>query len=103
VQAHIASDNGERKRVEVSAMGALDWYPIAFIVIVREDRDSKPGRLLFVYADDEKDCEMDKFFFKVEDNYMMLSSLSFGDEYLARSKEMYNQEAKKLIRNLLWI
>jgi hypothetical protein len=34
---------------------------------------------------------------------MMLSSLSFGDEYLARSKEMYNQEAKKLIRNLLWI
>jgi hypothetical protein len=64
VQAHITSDNGERKRVEVSAMSALDWYPIAFIVIVREDRDSKPGRLLFVYADDEKDCEMDKFFFQ---------------------------------------
>jgi hypothetical protein len=45
-----------------------------------------------VYVDDEKNCEMDKFFFQAKDAYMMLSSLSFGDEDLARSKTIYQEE-----------
>jgi hypothetical protein len=47
---------------------------------------------LFVNADDEKGCELDKFFFKLEDANMMLSSLTFGDEGLARSKIVYDKE-----------
>ena len=52
----------------------------------------KTGGLLFVFADDEEDCKMDKFYFNIEDTCMMLSSLSFGDEELADSKANYSQE-----------
>lgn len=92
VQAHIAMDKVESERKDGSAAGDLKWWPTAFIVIVREDWRTTPGGLLFVFANDDEDCEMDKFFFKLEDAYMMLSSLSFGDEELVRSKEIYGQE-----------
>ncbi|CAE7195343.1 hypothetical protein P3342_009860 [Pyrenophora teres f. teres] len=92
VQAHINLDKGKRERNDGGAAADLEWWPTAFIVVVREDWRTKPGGLLFVFADDEKDCEMDKFYFKIEDAYMMLSSLSFGDEELATSKEAYSQE-----------
>lgn len=92
VQAHIAADKGKRERSDGGAKGDLAWYPTAFIVVVRVDWSTKPGGLLFVYADGEKDYEMDKFYFKVDDAYMMLSSLSFGDEDLAASKATYSQE-----------
>lgn len=58
-------------------------------MIVGECWETKPGGLLFEFADDEMDFKMEKCFFKVEDTYVILSSLSFGDEELARSKEVY--------------
>lgn len=92
LEAHISLDKGERKRSDGGAKADLEWYPLAFVVVVEEDWKTKPGGLLFVYADDENDCKMDKFFFKVEDAYMLLSSLSFGDEDLATSKATYSYE-----------
>lgn len=92
VQAHIDLDKGKHERSDGGAVGDLEWWPTAFVVVVREDWRTKPGGLLFVFADEEKDYKMDKFFFKVEDAYMMLSSLSFMDEELARSKTIYSQE-----------
>lgn len=94
VQAHVAMDKGKSERDDGGAAGDLRWWPTAFIVVVREDWRTAPGGLLFVFADDERDCEMDKFFFQVEDAYMMLSSLSFGDEDLVRSKEIYGREPR---------
>ena len=92
VQAHIALDKGKRERSDGGAKADLEWYPLAFVVVIEEHWRTKPGGLLFVYADDENDCEMDKFCFKTEDAYMLLSSLSFGDEDLATSKATYGQE-----------
>lgn len=100
VQAHIALDKVKNKTREdgtggAAAAGDLEWWPTAFIVVVREDWRMTPGGgLLFVFADDEKGCEMDRFFFGVEDAYMMLSSLSFGDEGLVRSKEIYGRKPR---------
>lgn len=92
VQAHIALDKGKRPRSDGGAAADIEWWPTAFIVVVHEQWMSKPGGLLLVYVDDEKNCEMDKFFFQAKDAYMMLSSLSFGDEDLARSKAIYQEE-----------
>jgi hypothetical protein len=92
VQAHINLDKGKRERSDGGAVGDLGWWPTAFIVVVREDWRTKLGGLLFVFADEEKEFEMEKFFFKVKDAYTMLSSLSFGDEDLATSKATYSQE-----------
>ncbi|KAI0582606.1 DNase-NucA-NucB domain-containing protein [Pyrenophora tritici-repentis] len=83
VQAHINLDKGRQPHSD--AVFDLEWWPTAFIVVVREDWRTKTGGLLFVFADDENDCEMDKFYFNIEDAYMMLSSLSFGDEELSDS------------------
>jgi hypothetical protein len=46
-----------------------------------------------VFADDENDSKMDKFFVKLEKAYLMLSNLSLQDEELAGSKEIYSQDA----------
>jgi hypothetical protein len=93
VRAHIALDKGKRERSDGSTADDLEWWPTAFFVVVREDwRDNASG-LLFVFADEEKEYELDMFFFKLEDAYMMLSSLSFGDEDLAGSKVIYGQKA----------
>ncbi|KAI4694539.1 hypothetical protein J4E81_006758 [Alternaria sp. BMP 2799] len=85
LQAHIALDKGAD-----SEANEIEWWPTAFIVVVRKDW-KEPGGLLFVFADDENDYKLDKFFFKVDDAYMMLSSLSFQDETEAGSKEVYAQ------------
>lgn len=85
LQAHIALGKGRD-----SERNEIEWWPIAFIVVVREDW-KEPGGLLFVFADDENSYKVDKFFFKVDDAYMMLSSLSFQDETEAGSKEVYAQ------------
>ncbi|KAF2865811.1 hypothetical protein BDV95DRAFT_599500 [Massariosphaeria phaeospora] len=92
VQAHIALDKGKRARSDGGAAADLEWWPTAFVVVVREDWDVEPGGLLFVFADEERGYAMDRFFFKVEDAYVMLSSLSFGDEEVARCKAVYGQE-----------
>lgn len=92
VQAHTALDKVKSERKDGGAAGDLKWWPAAFVVLVREDWGTTPGGLLFVFANDEEDCAMDKFFFKLEDAYMMLSSLSFGDEELVRCKGIYGQE-----------
>jgi hypothetical protein len=88
LNAHIALDKGNHERSD--GAGDLDWWPTAFIVVV-DERWREPGGLMFVYADEERDCAMDKFFFRVEDAYMMLSSLSFGEEELVDSHECYAQ------------
>jgi hypothetical protein len=88
VRAHVAMI----KSADAGAASDLEWWPTGFIVLVREDWRTNSGGLSFVFADEEKDYELDKFFFKLEDAYMMLSSLSFGDEELARSKVIYGQE-----------
>ncbi|KAK4997820.1 hypothetical protein LTR66_002841 [Elasticomyces elasticus] len=88
VQAHIEMDKDETPRDDAAARGDLNWYPTAFLILTR--RDWMERGLLFVYADIEKDdCPMDKFFFLPKDAYMMLSSISFGDEECARCKEIY--------------
>ncbi|KAK5139278.1 hypothetical protein LTR04_003729 [Oleoguttula sp. CCFEE 6159] len=70
----------------------LDWFPTAFVVLTSQDWKSEG--LLFVYVDDEAEgCPLDKFFFLLEDSYMMLSSISFGDETCTRSKEIYQHGA----------
>ena len=79
LKAHIALDKGKHKRDDDGAAADLECRPTGFIVIVAENRKTMPGGLLFVYADDEKDCELDKFFFKMQDAYMMLSSFTFGE------------------------
>ncbi|KAI4614410.1 hypothetical protein J4E83_007063 [Alternaria metachromatica] len=85
LQAHIALEKGADSETD-----ELEWWPTAFIVVVRKDW-KEPGGLLFVFADDENDYKLDKFFFQVDDAYMMLSSLSFQDETEAGSKEVYAQ------------
>ena len=85
LQTHIALDKGRD-----SERNEIEWWPTAFIVVVRQDW-REHGGLLFVFANDENDYMMDMFFFKVDDAYMMLSSLSFQDETEAGSKEVYAQ------------
>jgi hypothetical protein len=85
VRAHIALDKGKRERSDGGAAGDLEWWPTAFIVICREDWREKVSGLLFVFVDEEREYE--------QDAYMMLSSLSFGDDDLAGSKVMYGQIA----------
>jgi hypothetical protein len=92
MQAHIALDKGIQRRSDGGAKGDLEWWPTAFVVAVQEDWRAKPGGLLFVFVDEDQDCETDRFFFNLEDSYMMLSSLSFQDEELPRSKELYSQD-----------
>jgi hypothetical protein len=60
VKAHIALD----KAADAGAENDLEWWPTAFIVEVREDWRTNSGGLLFVFADEEKDHEMDRFFFQ---------------------------------------
>ena len=92
VRAHSALDKGKCQRSGSGAAGDLEWWPTAFVVVVREDWREKVGGLLFAFADEERDYELDMFFFKLEDAYMMLSSLIFGDEDLAGSKAIYGQD-----------
>jgi hypothetical protein len=91
VRAHIALEKVNRERSDGSAVGKLKWWLTAFVVVVREDW--RTNGLLFVFADEWNDYKMNKFFSKLEDAYMMLSSLSFVDEELARSKVIYSQES----------
>jgi hypothetical protein len=86
VRAHVALNKGK------SDDGDLEWWPTAFVVVVRGDWRTKPGGLLFVFADEGRNYAMDMFFFRVEDAYMMLSSLSSGDDDLARTKAVYGLE-----------
>ena len=77
-QAHVNLDKDKRERSDGGVMGDLEWSLTAFIVLVREDWRTKPGGLSFVFTDEEKDSKIEKFFFQVEDAYMVLSSVSFG-------------------------
>lgn len=90
-EAHVSLLEETAKHIKYTggnSKGDLEWFPTAFIVLTAEDIE-KDG-LLFVYADDEVDrCPLDKSYFKKQDAYMMLSSIAFGDEYCARSKEIY--------------
>jgi hypothetical protein len=92
VKAHIDLDKVDHNRSGGNTKKELKWWPTAFIVVVREDW-TKPGGLLFVFADDENDYVVDKYFFKLEDAYMMLASLQYMDEGYATSKEFYAQDA----------
>jgi hypothetical protein len=92
VEAHIAMDKSVRERSDGGAKGDLEWWPTAFVVAVREDWRTKPGGLLFVFADEENGYELNKFFFSIEDAFMMLSSFSFGDMDLAANKAAYGLE-----------
>lgn len=94
LSAQIAMDKELTPRSDAGTDGDLGWWPNAFIVVVC--RELEKSGLLFVYADDDEEVgkekgmfAMDKYFFKPKDAYMMLSSLVFGDEYLERSKELY--------------
>lgn len=49
-------------------------------------------RLLFVHVDDEKEGEMDMFYFKVEDADRVISSLRFGDEEVGMCEGAYGRE-----------
>lgn len=88
VAAHIALDKGLRPRTDGGAKADLTWWPTGFLVVVREEW-KEVGGLLFVYADEEKEGRMGRFAFRVEDAYMMLSSLVFGDEEVGRCAEVY--------------
>lgn len=95
LSVQIAMDKEMTPRSDAGADGDLGWWPNAFIVVM--EREWEERGLLFVYADDDEEVgkkekgmfAMDKYFFKPKDAHMMLSSLVFGDEYLERSKELY--------------
>ncbi|PWY89148.1 hypothetical protein BO70DRAFT_426804 [Aspergillus heteromorphus CBS 117.55] len=88
VQAHSALDKGFTPRDDSGADGNIQWYPTAFIVVT--SLDWRERGLVFVYVDGEDSgFAMEKFVFMVDDAYLMLSSLSFGDESLAGSRENY--------------
>ncbi|PYH87692.1 hypothetical protein BO71DRAFT_366832 [Aspergillus ellipticus CBS 707.79] len=87
VQAHTTLDKGFTPRDNGGAEGNIQWYPTAFIVVTSRDWEDKG--LLFTYADEDHQFAMDRFFFKIEDAYLMLSSLNFGDETHSSCKENY--------------
>lgn len=88
VKTHIHMDKEETPRDDAGASGDLNWYPSAFLVVT--SNEWKQHGILFVYADTEQtNFPMDKFFFLPKDGYNMLSSIIFGDEECARSKEKY--------------
>ncbi|KAI1409719.1 hypothetical protein F5Y13DRAFT_203130 [Hypoxylon sp. FL1857] len=89
VQAHVAMDMGIRKNKDRDSRGDLSWRPTSFMVIVKKEWKSRGG-LLFVFVDDEQErCPLDKFFLRPEDAHLLLSSLVFGDEWLADVKDQY--------------
>lgn len=78
-------DKEETLRDDAGATGDLSWYPSAFLAVT--SYEWKKHGILFVYADTEQmGFPMDEFFVP-KDGYMMLSSIIFGDEECARSKE----------------
>ncbi|KAJ5208242.1 hypothetical protein N7449_002621 [Penicillium cf. viridicatum] len=88
VTTHIQMDKEETPRDDAGATGDLSWYPSAFLAVT--SNEWKKHGILFVYADTEQmGFPMDKFFFVPKDGYMMLSSIIFGDEECARSKEEF--------------
>ncbi|CRL27197.1 unnamed protein product [Penicillium camemberti] len=81
-------DKEETPRDDAGATGDLSWYPSAFLAVT--SKEWKKHGILFVYADTEQmGFPMDKFFFLPKDGHMMLSSIIFGDEECARSKEEF--------------
>ncbi|KAF4762104.1 hypothetical protein N7455_002917 [Penicillium solitum] len=88
VTTHIQIDKDETLCDDAGATGDLGWYPSAFLVVT--SNEWKKHGILFVFADTEQmGFPMDKFFFLPKDGYMMLSSIIFGDEECARSKEQF--------------
>lgn len=90
LQAQIRMDKEVKLRSD--GVGDMYWWPHAFIVVVHKEWEKKG--LLFAYVDGGEETgeglfPVDWYFFKPKDAYMMLSSLAFGDEYLKRSKELY--------------
>ncbi|OOF90181.1 hypothetical protein ASPCADRAFT_157292, partial [Aspergillus carbonarius ITEM 5010] len=78
VQAHIELDKEFVARDDGTARGDIHWFPTGFIVVT--SWDWKGTGLLFVYVDTKKEgCPLDKFFFAVEDAYVMLSGLRLGE------------------------
>lgn len=88
VHAHVQMDKELTLRNDPVARGDIAWFPIGFLVITSQEWRDRG--VLFVYVDYHEPARpVDKFFFRLEDAYMMLSSINFGDEECARSKEIY--------------
>ena len=76
-------------RDDGTARGDIHWFPTGFIVVT--SWDWKGTGLLFVYVDTKKEgCPLDKFFFAVEDAYVMLSGLRLGEVMPAQCRAFYD-------------
>ncbi|KAI1461695.1 hypothetical protein F4805DRAFT_476217 [Annulohypoxylon moriforme] len=94
VQAHITMVESGAD-LENESGPTVKWYPPAFVVVVKEDWESDGG-LLFVLADDEKKrCPMDKFFFKSDVAWLLLSGLLLGNEWLSDVKDSFCMENRR--------
>ncbi|PLB41068.1 uncharacterized protein BDW47DRAFT_74987 [Aspergillus candidus] len=95
LDAHVALDKDITPRDDnPDVEGNLHWFPSAFIVVT--DVDWATRGLLFVYLDDRDDegegldaesRSLEKFFFRAQDAYPFLGSVSYGDSTLCQAKE----------------
>ncbi|KAG4216777.1 hypothetical protein PC116_g34742, partial [Phytophthora cactorum] len=76
--------------------GEIAVYPKAFVVVTKKEW-KEDGGLLWVYVMDGKKGrggKLDKYFFKFEDAYLLLSGVLFGDYTLNDAKERFDIEAQ---------
>ncbi|KAF3059920.1 hypothetical protein GL218_04556 [Daldinia childiae] len=98
VAAHVAADKGVKphKGKGRGSKGDISVYPKAFVVVTKKDW-KEDGGLLWVYVMDGKKGKggkLDKYFFKFEDAYLLLSGVSFADYTLNDAKERFDIEAQ---------
>ncbi|KAI1483876.1 hypothetical protein F4774DRAFT_108389 [Daldinia eschscholtzii] len=98
VAAHVATDKGIKaeKSKGRGSKGEIAVYPKAFVVVTKKDW-KEDGGLLWVYVMDGKKGrggKLDKYFFKFEDAYLLLSGVLFSDYTLNDAKERFDIEAQ---------
>ncbi|EKG18763.1 hypothetical protein MPH_03989 [Macrophomina phaseolina MS6] len=91
LQAHAAMDI-EVQPSEHGGASDVGWQPHCFVVITNDNLNDHG--LLFVYADTAPDGEgrvaaVDKFFFKPEDMYVLLSGVVLGSHGFPTLKKFY--------------
>ncbi|KAI1469390.1 uncharacterized protein F4812DRAFT_328069 [Daldinia caldariorum] len=99
VAAHVATDKGikrDKKWRGRGSKGDVDVYPEAFVVVTKTDWKEDRG-LLFVYVMEGvkgRGGRLDKYFFKYEDGYILLSSVWLNDETMDGAKEAFDIDGK---------
>ncbi|KAI1808633.1 hypothetical protein F4811DRAFT_178795 [Daldinia bambusicola] len=98
VAAHVATDKGitGKKARGRESRGRISVYPTAFVVVTKKEWKEDRG-LLWVYVVDGKKGrggKLDKYFFKFEKSYYLLSSVIIGDETLNGAAEAYDLDGQ---------